>query len=74
MHLGKLERQLRHCFETYPGSVTQNEGETYSYLLMDVEWDTVQRRGPWGAAELGALTHLHGDFMEARNLMEVIVR
>lgn len=54
--------------------MTQSEGETYSYLLMDSDWDTVQRRGPWGAAELGALTHLHRDFVEAQNLMEVILR
>lgn len=41
---------------------------------MDPEWDTVQRGGPWGAAELGALTHLHRDFAGARNLMEMILR
>lgn len=65
---------MRHCLETYPGGVAQNEGETYSYLCMEPEWDTVQRGGPWGAAELGALTHLHRDFVGARDLMEMILR
>lgn len=41
---------------------------------MDPKWDTVQRGGPWGTSELGALTHLHRDFVEARNLMEILLR
>ncbi|KAF5286693.1 hypothetical protein FQA39_LY16176 [Lamprigera yunnana] len=73
--LGKLERQLRHCLETYAGGSNQNENaEPYSYLCMDPQWDNVQRGGPWGAMELGMLTYLHRDFVNTKNLTEIIIR
>lgn len=73
--LGKLERQLRHSLETYAGGSTQSESnEPYSYLCMDPQWDNVRRGGPWGAVELGMLTHLRRDFLNTRNLTEIILR
>lgn len=70
----KIEKQLRQCLEMYPGSGSQNNNvESYSYLCMDSEWDTVQRGGPWGAMELGSLTHMHRDFCD-NNLTEIILR
>lgn len=73
-YLGKLERQLRQCLEMYPGSNQSDNGEPYSYLCMDPHWDTTERGGPWGGTELGALTHLHRDFNNMRNLTEIILR
>lgn len=60
----------------YPGgnSNQAETGEPYSYLCMDPQWDTVQRGGPWGGIELGALTHLHRDFNNTGNLTEIILR
>uniref|UniRef100_A0A1Y1K6Y7 CCZ1/INTU/HSP4 first Longin domain-containing protein n=2 Tax=Photinus pyralis TaxID=7054 RepID=A0A1Y1K6Y7_PHOPY len=73
--LGKLERQLRHCLESYSGGSSQSETtEPYSYLCMDPQWDNVRRGGPWGAMELGMLTHLHRDFINIQNLTEITVR
>ncbi|KAK5640452.1 hypothetical protein RI129_011263 [Pyrocoelia pectoralis] len=73
--LGKLERQLRRCLESYSGGTNQSEtSEPYSYLCMDPQWDNVRRGGPWGAMELGMLTHLHRDFVNIPNLTEIILR
>ncbi|KAF5278861.1 hypothetical protein FQR65_LT03550 [Abscondita terminalis] len=73
--LGKLERQLRHSLETYAGGSTQSESsEPYSYLCMDPQWDNVMRGGPWGAIELGMLTHLHRDFLNTKSLTEIVLR
>ncbi|XP_065161908.1 uncharacterized protein HPS4 [Atheta coriaria] len=77
--LGKLEKQLRHCLETYPGNTSggnssSDANDPYSYLSMDQHWDTIQRGGPWGCSELGALTHLHRDFCNTKNITEITLR
>ncbi|RZC43137.1 uncharacterized protein BDFB_002659 [Asbolus verrucosus] len=72
-NLGKLEKQLHHCLETYPGGGVQNDSELYSYLYLDPDWDTIHRGGPWGSAELGALTFFHRDFQETTNLVEILM-
>lgn len=73
-YLGKLEKQLRQCLEMCPSNNNGQNGEPYSYLTMEQHWDTVQRGGPWGATELGALTHLHRDFANSKNLTEILLR
>lgn len=65
--------QLRQCLDPYPVA-SVDQGETYSYLCVDPQWDTTQRGGPWGVPELGALTHLHRDFSHARNITEITLR
>lgn len=73
--LGKLEKNLRHCMETYSGGGSQSEtSEPYSYLCLDPQWDTIQRGGPWSSTDLGALTHLHRDFINTSNLTEILLR
>ncbi|XP_044269482.1 uncharacterized protein LOC123014426 isoform X2 [Tribolium madens] len=73
-NLGKLEKQLHHCLETYPGGGAQGDSEPYSYLYLDSDWDTIHRGGPWGTAELGALTYFHRDFQESSSLIEILMR
>ncbi|KAJ3664390.1 hypothetical protein Zmor_008565 [Zophobas morio] len=73
-NLGKLEKQLHHCLETYPAGGVQTDSEPYSYLYLDSDWDTIHRGGPWGSAELGALTYFHRDFQETKNLVEILMR
>jgi hypothetical protein len=73
-NLGKLEKQLHHCLETYPVGGAQNDSEPYSYLYLDSDWDTIHRGGPWGSADLGALTYFHRDFQESSNLVEILMR
>lgn len=65
--------QIRQCLDPYPVA-SVDQGETYSYLCVDPQWDTTQRGGPWGVPELGALTHLHRDFSHARNITEITLR
>lgn len=72
-YLCKIEKQLRQCLEMYPGNSQSGNVESYSYLCMDSDWDTVHRGGPWGAMELGSLTHMHRDFCD-NNLTEIILR
>lgn len=57
----------------HPGGSQSENGEPYSYLCMDSEWNTVQRGGPWGGMELGSLTHIHRDFCE-NALTEILLR
>ncbi|KAJ8948764.1 hypothetical protein NQ318_017933 [Aromia moschata] len=72
-HLGKLEKQLNYCMESQSGA-NPHESEPYSYLCLDPDWDTIKRGGPWGTNDLGTLNHLHRDFSDTSNLVEILIR
>lgn len=59
--------------ESQSGANTQ-ESEPYSYLCLDIDWDTTKRGGPWGANDMGMLNYLHRDFSNIPNLTDILVR
>lgn len=74
-YLTKLEKLIHCCMELCPGGNVQSENsDPYSYLCMNPLWDTIRKGGPWNSFELGALTHLHRDFMNVKNLTEILLR
>lgn len=51
----------------------KNDG-FYSYLLMDPNWDTLQRGGAWSPAELTTLEYMRADFCQLNNITDMILR
>ncbi|KRT79389.1 hypothetical protein AMK59_8501, partial [Oryctes borbonicus] len=73
--LTKLEKLIHCCLELCPsGNVQTESSDPYSYLCMNPLWDTIKKGGPWNAFELGALTHLHRDFINIKSLTEILLR
>lgn len=74
-YITKLEKLIHCCLELCPGGNVQNEStDPYSYLCMNPLWDTIKKGGPWNSFELGALTLLHRDFINIKNLTEILLR
>nr|CAI5856271.1 unnamed protein product [Callosobruchus analis] len=76
--LPKVEKQLAYSIETQSGaSSAGRDGEPYSFLCLDADWDTTKRGGAWGANDTGAavaLNRLHRDFQKTGGLTEILVR
>nr|CAH7734760.1 unnamed protein product [Callosobruchus chinensis] len=75
---GTVEKQLAYSIETQSGaSSAGRDGEPYSFLCLDADWDTTKRGGAWGANDAGAavaLNRLHRDFQRTGGLTEILVR
>ncbi|VEN61177.1 unnamed protein product [Callosobruchus maculatus] len=76
--LPKVEKQLAYSIETQSSaSSAGRDGEPYSFLCLDTDWDTTKRGGAWGANDAGAavaLNRLHRDFHKTGGLTEILVR
>lgn len=73
-NLNQLESHVHQCIDPCSNAATDITVDPYSYMSLDQKWDVIQRGGPWGVPELSILTQLHNNFMETRNLCEIIVR
>ncbi|CAH2005175.1 unnamed protein product [Acanthoscelides obtectus] len=76
--LPKMEKLLAYSIETQSSaSSAGRDGEPYSFLCLDADWDTIKRGGPWGANDSGAsvaLNRLHRDFQRTDELTEILLR
>ncbi|CAH0545655.1 unnamed protein product [Brassicogethes aeneus] len=70
-HLGRLEKQLRLCMESQPNGNSAHD--PYSYIMLDSDWDTLKRGGPWGTTDT-VMNTLHRDFKETPGLTDIFIR
>ncbi|VVC90858.1 unnamed protein product [Leptidea sinapis] len=66
--LGPIEQK---CLEPLVGNA---EATDYSYLMLDPDWGTVRKGGPWAAMDIATMGLLHNEFQEDRDLTEFMLR
>lgn len=66
--LGPIEQK---CMEPLGAG---GETSDYSYLLLDPDWGTVNKGGPWAATDIATMGLIHNDFSDDPELSELILR
>ncbi|OWR43938.1 hypothetical protein KGM_200862 [Danaus plexippus plexippus] len=66
--LGPIEQK---CMEP---PTTEPDSTDYSYLLLDPDWGTVKKGGPWAALDIATMGYIHNEFEEQPDLTEFILR
>ncbi|XP_045498734.1 uncharacterized protein LOC123696518 isoform X1 [Colias croceus] len=66
--LGPIEQQ---CVEP---PVAGPDCSDYSYLLLDPDWGTVKRGGPWAAVDIATMGLIHNELEEDPDLAEFMLR
>lgn len=66
--LGPIEQK---CLEPL---TTDSEVTDYSYLVLDPDWGTVKKGGPWAALDIASMGFIHNEFEEHPDLTEFILR
>ncbi|XP_041978811.1 uncharacterized protein LOC121732873 [Aricia agestis] len=66
--LGPIEQR---CAEVASGG---GEPADYSYLVLDPDWGTVKKGGPWAAPDIADMGYIHHAFEEDPELTEFILR
>ncbi|XP_068633282.1 uncharacterized protein HPS4 isoform X2 [Battus philenor] len=66
--LGPIEQK---CMEPLPAEA---ETSDYSYLMLDPDWGSVRKGGPWAAMDIATMGLIHNEFSEDPELSEFILR
>ncbi|CAK1580634.1 unnamed protein product [Parnassius mnemosyne] len=66
--LGPIEQK---CMEPLPAEA---ETTDYSYLMLDPDWGSVRKGGPWAAMDIATMGLIHNEFAEDPELSEFILR
>ncbi|CAH2048856.1 unnamed protein product, partial [Iphiclides podalirius] len=66
--LGPIEQK---CMEPLPADA---ETTDYSYLMLDPDWGSVRKGGPWAAMDIATMGLIHNEFSEDPELSEFILR
>ncbi|XP_052741595.1 uncharacterized protein LOC112057897 isoform X2 [Bicyclus anynana] len=66
--LGPIEQK---CIEPL---TTETDASDYSYLVLDPDWGTVKKGGPWAALDIATMGYIHNEFEEQPDLTEFILR
>ncbi|CAH0715280.1 unnamed protein product, partial [Brenthis ino] len=66
--LGPIEQK---CMEQL---ATETDTCDYSYLVLDPDWGTVKKGGPWAALDIATMGYIHNEFEEQPDLTELILR
>nr|XP_026488174.1 uncharacterized protein LOC113394919 [Vanessa tameamea] len=66
--LGPIEQK---CMEPL---ATETDTSDYSYLVLDPDWGTVKKGGPWAALDIATMGFIHNEFEERPDLTEFILR
>lgn len=53
---------------------TETDTCDYSYLVLDPDWGTVKKGGPWAALDIATMGFIHNEFEEQSDLTEFILR
>ncbi|CAK1551326.1 unnamed protein product [Leptosia nina] len=66
--LGPIEQQ---CIDPL---VAGPEANDYSYLMLDPDWGTVKKGGPWAAMDIATMGLIHNEFEEDTEVSEFMLR
>ncbi|XP_047504276.1 uncharacterized protein LOC125049176 [Pieris napi] len=66
--LGPIEQQ---CIDPL---VAGPEAHDYSYLMLDPDWGTVKKGGPWAAMDIATMGLIHNEFEEDSDTSEFMLR
>ncbi|XP_045536443.1 uncharacterized protein LOC106719293 [Papilio machaon] len=66
--LGPIEQK---CMEPLPAEA---ESSDYSYLMLDPDWGSVRKGGPWAAMDIATMGLIHNEFAEDPEISEYILR
>ncbi|XP_063383695.1 uncharacterized protein LOC134669983 [Cydia fagiglandana] len=67
--LGPIEQK---CME--PLGAGADDASDYSYLILDPDWGTVRKGGPWAALDIATMGLIHHEFASDSDMSEMILR
>lgn len=73
--MSKLTRIEANLNQTLNVNVDGEKSEGgYSFISLDPHWDTLQRGGPWSAADLLSIEYMRNNFNEMAHVTDLILR